>query len=237
MQPIGDVTMAGPEPRLIPVRRRGRPRGGEFPQTRRQMLDAAKREALDVAFGRSGEHLMHLDCGSLLAGQRWFVVQTHAGQERRAAVELRNQAFTAFLPVSIRHCGAEHRRRPVVRPELPRYLFVAFDPEAVPWRCIFHTYGVARLFTLGGSRPAPARPGDVEALISLVQEKIGAPDPTARAIQRGDAGQILEGPLSGFSCMAEEVLPDGKVRVTFTLFGRSSPVVLEPRAVRWGGRG
>lgn len=236
MQPIGDLTMASPEPRLIPVRRRGRPRAGVFPQTRKQILDAAIREALDVAFGQSGGHLMHLDCGSLPSSHRWFVVQTHHGQERRAAAELRNQHFTTFLPVSIRDGGCEHRRRKIVRPELPRYLFTAFDPAVAPWRRIFSTYGVARLFTLGDFRPAPARVGDVEALIGLVRQQIGevAPEPAARVVRPGDRGQVVEGPLAGFSCVAEVVLPDGRVRVDFQLFGRSSPVELEPGAIRWG---
>lgn len=236
MQLIGDMTMASPEPRLIPVRRRGRPRAGAFPQTRRQMLDAAIREALEVAFGQSGAHLMHRDCGSLQSGERWFCVQTHAGQERRAALDIRDLGFTVFLPASIRGFGSEARRRLVVRPELPRYLFVAFDPLAAPWRKVCYCAGVARLFTFGDWRPAPARVGDVEALIGLVRRQIGevAPEPAARAVRPGDRGQVVEGPLAGFSCVAEMLLPDGKVRVDFQLFGRSSPVVLEPGAVRWG---
>ncbi|WBV42744.1 transcription termination/antitermination protein NusG [Pseudoroseomonas cervicalis] len=211
-------------------RRRGRP--PSFPVPLRQLLDGARREAVELAFGAQSGDLKHLDCGSLSEGQRWFCVQTHAGQERRAAQELRQQDFVAFLPVAIRTSRTSRSARFTVRPELPRYLFVGFDPRRSQWRRIFSTYGVARLFCFGDWTPAAVRRGDVERLIDLTRTEIG--QVTAGddgALQAGDRCTILSGPFARFSAMVVGEA-EGKIRITVQIFGRESQLLMEPADLR-----
>lgn len=221
----------------IPIRRRGRPRKGVFPPTRRQLLDAARRDALQHGFGWQSSAKMRADCGSLSHSHqddpvRWYCVQTKPGAERDAAARLRDQGFTTFLPMAI----ADRHRRISAVPAAPRYLFVAFDPTAVQWRCICHTHGVARLFLIG-ERPAPARRGQVEALMHLVVERNGEPDPAAQAVTAGQVGAVQDGPFSSFRCVVVAQEPDGRITVEVSLFGRPSTITLERDAVRLEGEG
>ncbi|MFC0407932.1 transcription termination/antitermination protein NusG [Roseomonas elaeocarpi] len=230
---VGAMTIE--RPHVTASRRRGRP-ARPFPPTRKQLLDDAKKEAVKIGFGQSGAELMHRDCGSHSDPIRWFCVQTHPGQEARAAEELRRQDFITFLPVAVVSRGCEHRRKFVVRPALPRYLFVAFDPDASPWRKIWSTYGVSRLFmAMGDLRPAPAVRGDVERLIDMVEAEIGKVDPTATAVTLGAKGVVTDGPFSSFRCVVMGPEIDGKIRVAVEMFGRQSQFSLERHAVRLDG--
>ncbi len=211
----------------IPMGRRGLRRRLPFPKTRKQLLDEAKRAALKLAFGEQSGAIKHCDCGSLPDGERWFCIQTKPGSESEAALRLRAQGFTTFVPARI----SENRRRFVPRPEIPRYLFVAFDPSAVQWRKICHTYGVARLFLIG-ERPAPARVGDVEGIIEEVVKKLGEPEPQATP---GVVGRVLDGPLAGFRCVVVNETRDGHLRVNVEIFGRPSCITLERGAIRLDG--
>lgn len=207
-----------------------------LPPTRKQLLDAARRDALFLAFGGHGGHQPscasgHDDGGSHRAANRWYCVQSHAGQEARAAVELRQQNFQSFVPAMI----CQRRRHFVARPALPRYLFVAFDADIAPWRRICSTRGVARLFLLNDCTPAPARRGEVEGLMELVAEQLGRPDPLRAAARIGGIGHVAAGPLAGFRCTVVESAADGKLRVNLEIFGRPSCITLERDAIRLDG--
>ncbi|MFH5927138.1 transcription termination/antitermination protein NusG [Roseomonas xinghualingensis] len=224
--------------RITTSRRRGRPRKGFFPPTRTQLLDAARKEAISIAFeGQSGAK-KHRDCGSLpTPSHRWFCVQTHPGREQDAALRLRVQDFIVFLPMRVED-RPEHRRR-FIRPQTstPRYLFVAFDPETAPWRRICSTIGVSRLFLLNDYTPAPARRGDVEKLIDWVRADLDGTAAKHKALvemEPGAVGKVLEGPFAQFGCTFVKANEDGSFAVQVEMFGRSHAVVLERDQVRFG---
>lgn len=233
---MGAKAWAGDRPR--PTRRsRGRPRKGYFPPPRKELLDAARAEALSLAFaGRSGAK-MHADCGSLPIGQhRWFLVQTHPGQEQRTADELRKQDFVVFLPLGVDDDPTRPRRAIKPRPAAPRYLFVTFDPDADPWRRVCNTFGVARLFLFDDLRPAPARRGDVETLMTVVREALDGTEAKRRVDSErmaGKLGTVLDGAFTSFTCEVTEDHEDGSVTVEVMMFGRTTPVRLERDQVRF----
>src|SRR5665213_356294 len=80
-------------------------------------------------------------------GGRWYVVQTHAGSEYKARLELHDQAFHCFLPECVERIS--HARKVTSRrgPLFPGYLFVSFDVGMTAWRSINGTRGVVRLIS------------------------------------------------------------------------------------------
>ncbi|KQK29387.1 hypothetical protein ARD30_17520 [Bosea thiooxidans] len=96
-------------------------------------------------------------------GARWYVVQARQRSELRAARELDNQGFEAFLPRYLRTRRHARKATLVGVPLFPGYLFVRLDPSRQRWRSINGTYGVARLIA-SESGPLPIADAVVDGL-------------------------------------------------------------------------
>jgi transcriptional antiterminator NusG len=80
---------------------------------------------------------------------------------------------------------------------------------------------------IGGERPAPLRPKEVEALLNQVDEKKEKVKPKI-IFELGETVKITDGPFMNFSGVVEEIDPDrGKLKVSVAIFGRVAPVELE----------
>jgi transcription antitermination factor NusG len=109
------------------------------------------------------------------------VVETHWGQEARAASEIENQGFAAFLPVFtvMRQLRGEARPKPHHTPLFPRYLFTRFDCTLPGWPSIAYSRGVRRLISTPSGRPISVPAVEVERLMAEVgagQQPAPVPD-------------------------------------------------------------
>ena len=76
-------------------------------------------------------------------------------------------------------------------------------------------------------RPAPMRPREVEAMLSQIKEREESVRP-AISFEVGDTVKVADGPFQSQNGIVEEIDPErGKLRVSVTIFGRSTPVELE----------
>src|ERR1700755_204170 len=98
-------------------------------------------------------------------GTNWYVVQTQANGEFRAAENLRRQGFEVYLPRYLKRRRHARRVETVAAPLFPSYLFVAIDMATQRWLSIQSTVGVARL-VCDGDRPAAVPPHVIETLKS-----------------------------------------------------------------------
>jgi transcriptional antiterminator NusG len=93
------------------------------------------------------------------------------------------------------------------------------------WYFIRETPGVIGF--VGGERPAPLRPDEVEVLLFQVEEKKEKVKPKV-IYDRGETVKITDGPFMNFTGLVEEVDAErGKLKVLVAIFGRSAPVELE----------
>ena len=97
------------------------------------------------------------------ATQQWYVVQTQANCEARAARNLIRQDFEIYLPRYLKR--RQHARKIdfVEKPFFPRYMFVAIDLATQRWRSIQSTFGVSHLIG-NGDVPAIVPDGVIGAL-------------------------------------------------------------------------
>lgn len=126
--------------------------------------------------------------------RRWYVVNTHPGQERLAqrcvltelfgleqdkAQEEADEAFFArgaehvWLPQCV--VRREQRKIRIVHkgPLFPTYLFVRFDVESFRWRAIDERFGVSRVLC-NGDKPLAVPTSEIEHLQRLVAADGGA---------------------------------------------------------------
>ena len=150
---------------------------------------------------------------------RWYVVQTHAHAEAKAAAHLARQGFTAYLPRYLKRRRHARRIETVAAPLFPRYLFVTVDMVCQRWRSIRSTIGVTRLVCNGDDPIAGSR-----------RRRRGAPGARGRARLRqagqrprfalGEKVRVLDGVFADCLGLFDGMKDSERVAVLLDLLGR-----------------
>ena len=160
----------------------------------------------------------------LASGERWFVVQTLAKNERRAQFHLVEQGFRTFLPTAMRAVRHARKVSNVKTAVFPGYFFVILDLERDRWRSVNGTPGVCRLIQ-NESAPTPAPPGVVEALLEYLDASgVCRFD---RDLVVGQRVRIVSGPLVSNIGKLTRLDGNGRVRVLLELLNSRIPVTLD----------
>jgi transcriptional antiterminator NusG len=80
---------------------------------------------------------------------------------------------------------------------------------------------------IGGERPVPLKPDEVESILAQISERQDKVAPKV-AFETGETVKITDGPFQNFTGVIEEVdAARGKLKIAVSIFGRSTPVELE----------
>lgn len=172
------------------------------------------------------------------SNSRWYVVQTNHLEEHLAASELRKRDFQPLLPLVWRdpphrdaNAARRHRKPAIGRLVVayPHYLFVLFDVQRDPWRRIYGTPGVRRLFSASPESPTPVPQAAMDRMLSRLSKLGAEPPPYAPGIiPDGAVVRIISGPIEGHEavCVRGE-MRQGKMRVMLLTYGTQIEVQRE----------
>jgi len=163
--------------------------------------------------------------------KQWYVVQTHAMAEEKAAFNLKRQGYGAYLPQYLKKRSHARHVDWVARPLFPCYLFVEMDVEATQWQAIRSTIGVSHFICLG-ELPAPVPEGVVEAIIARENEEGHVELSLGDLFKKGQEIEITSGPMAEFSAIFDCVDDKDRVFVLMSLLGRQVRVRVPLGAVR-----
>jgi transcriptional antiterminator RfaH len=156
---------------------------------------------------------------------RWYVVQTHANAEAKAANNLGRQGFTVYLPRYLKRRSHARKVDLVTRPLFPRYLFVAIDLATQGWRSIQSTLGVSHLVCWNG-KPASIEGGVVHALKSREDEAGFIKLARRSDFLPGDRVRLIEGAFADSLALVEGVTDHQRVAILLDLLGRKVRVLV-----------
>lgn len=173
--------------------------------------------------------------------KQWFVLHTLTGQEykvqesirrRVKQEELEDQVGEVIIPTEKVSEVKKGVRSTSTRKFFPGYVLAElalYDGEQnlndKVWYFVRETQGIIGF--VGGDRPAPLKPAEVEQVLNQVEEKKEKVKPKV-TFEPGETVKIVDGPFLNFSGVVEEVDPNrGKLKVSVAIFGRSAPVELE----------
>ena len=130
----------------------------------------------------------------MVAPSRWWALHTRSRFEQKVHKGLCGKSLEAFLPRIEVMSRRKDRRKKILVPMIPGYVFVrsALAPEE--YHRIIQTVGVVRMVAFKG-KPVPAGEAEISSLMIL--------DGTNRTVQnrsymqKGDRVTIMEGPLKG----------------------------------------
>ncbi len=167
--------------------------------------------------------------------KNWYVVHTQTGYEDKAKANIEKRAEASNLKELISQVLVptekvsevkEGKKTISTRKFFPGYILVEMDLTDETWYLIKNTPGVSG-FIGSARKPVPLQEAEIKAI--LKQTELAKEKPTPKVIfEKGEGVRVLEGPFTNFNGTIEEINPaKGKLKVTISIFGRSTPVELE----------
>ena len=167
---------------------------------------------------------------------RWYVVHAYSNFEHKVSESLRERIklkgledkFGEILvPTEEVVEMRDGQRRRSERKFFPGYVLVQMEMNEDTWHLVRETSKV--LGFIGGTpeKPAPITDREASAILRRVEE--GAEKPRPKVLfEFGEAVRVKEGPFTDFHGNVEDVnYEKSKLRVSVTIFGRSTPVELD----------
>ena len=167
---------------------------------------------------------------------RWYVVHAYSGMEKaveRNIIERINREgmqakFGRILVPTEEVVEMKNgQRKTTERRFFPGYVLVEMIMDDLSWHLVKHTSKVTGFVGGAKNRPAPISQADVLKIVGQMKEGTDKPRHKVEFMV-GEFVRVKEGPFTDFNGSVEEVnYEKNKLRVSVTIFGRSTPVELE----------
>jgi transcriptional antiterminator NusG len=167
--------------------------------------------------------------------KRWYVVHVYSGFEKKIAQAIKEQADQKGLADHIDEVlvpseeVVEVRRGQKINAErkfFPGYVLVKMELTDDAWHLIKNTPKVTGF--LGTKlRPTPISEAEADRIMKQAQEGVDHPRRSV-VFEIGEQVRVADGPFTSFNGTVEEIDEEkGRLKVSVSIFGRSTPVELE----------
>ncbi|HQT40368.1 MAG TPA: transcription termination/antitermination protein NusG [Acidocella sp.] len=167
--------------------------------------------------------------------KRWYVLHVYSGFEKKIATQIMEQAELKGLRDHIDEVVVpteevvEIRRAQKVNTErkfFPGYVLIKMELTDDTWHLVKDVPKVTG-FLGSKTRPTPIPDAEAERIMKQAQDGTEHRRP-AIIFEIGEQIRVADGPFTSFNGVVEEVDEDkGRVKVSVSIFGRSTPVDLE----------
>ncbi|MCB1532336.1 MAG: transcription termination/antitermination protein NusG [Alphaproteobacteria bacterium] len=171
-----------------------------------------------------------------MSAARWYVLHVYSGFESKVAEAIKEKARKQGLESKVEEIMVpteevvEVKRGQRVNTErkfFPGYVLAKLDLDDNVWHLIKDTPKVSGFLGAGGNKPVPISEAEAQRIINQVQEGIDRPRPSV-VYDIGEEVKVIDGPFASFNGIVEEIDEEkAKLKVSVSIFGRSTPVELE----------
>ena len=167
---------------------------------------------------------------------RWYVVHAYSGMEKavernileriaRAGMEAKFGRILVPMEEVVEIKNGQ--KKTTERKFFPGYVLVEMVMDDESWHLVKHTNKVTGFVGGAKNRPAPISEAEVMKIVNQMQEGTEKPRHKVEFVV-GEYVRVKDGPFTDFNGSVEDVNYDkSKVRVSVTIFGRSTPVELD----------
>ena len=170
--------------------------------------------------------------------KRWYIVHAYSNFENKVAESIREQAKQRGLTDHFEEVlvpkekVTEVRRGRKVDTErkfFPGYVLVKVDLTDEAYHLIKNTPKVTGfLGAEGGKKPLPVSQKEVDQILGKVEAGTIERARPKMQFEIGEKVKVTDGPFASFEGAVDSIDEDtGRLKVTVTIFGRSTPVDLE----------
>ncbi len=166
---------------------------------------------------------------------RWYVINVYSGSEKKVAESIREQAILKKMEDKILEVlvpteeVVELKKGAKVNSErkfFPGYVLVKMVMSDECWHVVRNTPRVSG-FLGSRNKPQPISEAEAQRIIKQMTEGVERPR-TAIDFEAGEQVRVNDGPFASFIGFVEEVDEEKmRLKVSVSIFGRSTPVELE----------
>jgi transcriptional antiterminator NusG len=167
--------------------------------------------------------------------KQWYIVHTYSGFEKKVKESLESRVAAFGLQEKIGQVliptedVVEVRGgKKVISSRLcyPGYVLVEMEMDDYTWHVVRSTPWVTG-FVGSGQTPTPLSEEEVQGILNRAVTSAEKPRPRL-TFDRNEQVRIVDGPFANFTGVVEEIDPDhSRLKVSVTIFGRSTPVELD----------
>jgi transcriptional antiterminator NusG len=167
--------------------------------------------------------------------KQWYIIHTYSGFEKKvkeslesrvAAFGLEDKIGQVMIPTE--DVVEVRGGKKVVSPRMfyPGYVLVEMEMDDYTWHVVRNTPRVTG-FVGSGQTPSPLTEEEVQNILHRAATPTDKPKPKL-TFERNENVKIVDGPFANFTGIVEDVNPDrSTLKVSVTIFGRSTPVELD----------
>ena len=168
--------------------------------------------------------------------KRWYVVHAYSGFEATVKRSLEERIERAgvqelfgdiLVPTEevVEMRGGTQRRSE--RKFFPGYVLVHMEMTDEAWHLVKDVPKVMGFIGGTGDRPAPITDREADQILNRMQDGVDKPKPKV-LFEPGEVVRVTDGPFNDFNGSVEEVdYEKSRLKVSVSIFGRSTPVDLE----------
>ena len=166
---------------------------------------------------------------------RWYVLHVYSGFESKVAQSIREKVEQFEMADSIEEVlvpieeVVEMRRgskKSAERKFFPGYVLVKMNMSDETWHLVKDTPKVTGFLGAQG-KPSPISEAEAQQIMRQVQDGIDSPKPSI-VFDVGEQVRVSDGPFASFNGLVEEIDEEkARLKVSVSIFGRSTPVELE----------
>ena len=166
---------------------------------------------------------------------QWYIIHTYSGFEKKvkeslegrvAAFGLQDKIGRVLIPMEDVVEVRSGKKVVSERMQYPGYVLVEMDLDDNTWHVVRSTPRVTG-FVGSATNPSPLSEQEVDAIINRVHAPTDRPKPKV-VFERNEQVRIVDGPFANFNGTVEEIDNDhSRLKVSVTIFGRSTPVELD----------
>jgi transcription termination/antitermination protein NusG len=167
--------------------------------------------------------------------KNWYIIHTYSGFEKKVKESLEGRVAAFGLGEKIGRVMVPTEDvievrggKKIISPRMfyPGYVLVEMEMNDDTWHVVRSTPRVTG-FVGSGQTPSPLSEEEVQAILNRSATPTEKQKPKL-TFERNEQVKIVDGPFSSFNGVVEEVNSDrNTLKVSVTIFGRSTPVELD----------
>ncbi|WP_068546810.1 transcription termination/antitermination protein NusG [Thalassotalea crassostreae] len=174
---------------------------------------------------------------------RWYVVQAFSGYEARVQKTLlehiqihglEDKFGQILVPTEEVVEMRAGQKRKSARKFFPGYVLVEMAMDVEAWHLVKSVPRVLGFIGGTSDRPAPISQKEADRILQRLEDSVDQPRPKT-LFEPGEVVRVTDGPFADFNGVVEELdYEKSRIKVSVSIFGRSTPVELEFAQVEKG---